>query len=181
MNGSQLLRFMALTSTTVFVLAKRAFHRAKNSPVIIPNLKVFKQKLAKLIQGGPKNLQVLADFDRTITSFAVNGQRGMSCHGVIESSGLLSQQYHHHVQGLFHHYYPIEISTLPLSQKVPIMKEWYHVGHQLLLKEDLRRDHLPTAVSTAVVRLRQGMSELFDILEDNKIPLLIFSAGLGGM
>ncbi len=53
-------------------------------------------KLDRIKQGGFDRLQILSDFDYTISSFSdVSGVRkGPTSHGIIENCGLLSTLYH---------------------------------------------------------------------------------------
>ena len=70
--------------------------------------------------------QVIADFDRTLTMARVaSGERGDSCHGVMESLSVLSDEYKAATTALLDHYYPIEIcSERTREQKLPLMQEW---------------------------------------------------------
>ena len=75
-------------------------------------------KLGALIRGGPSNLTVIADFDRTLT-----GAKSASAHQVV--AGVLSEPFRDVERRLFAHYYPIEQNlNMPLSEKIPLMEEW---------------------------------------------------------
>lgn len=58
----------------------------------------------------------------------VNGARGASCHGVMESLECLSAEYREEAKLLFDKYYPLEICEhMTTAQKLPLMMEW--CGH----------------------------------------------------
>lgn len=51
----------------------------------LPDLQRYIRKAELLKQGGPDSLQIIVDFDRTITThFFESGVRGASCHGIVE-------------------------------------------------------------------------------------------------
>lgn len=135
-------------------------------------------RLRYRLLGGWKKLIVVADFDRTITT----ARCGTSCHGVVESCAELSAEYKKATAKLFEHYYPIETSaTLTREEKIPLMQEWYHQAHTLLLAEPFTPTLLDSAAKRSAVALRPGFAELFTRLHDNGAPLVVCSAGLGNV
>ena len=92
-------------------------------------------KRQKIIEGGAQKLQIVTDFDYTMTKFFTEGhRRGASCHCLIEDSGFLSAEYRAQAKALLHYYYPLEVSpTLTVEEKVPLMKEWVDRAHDLLI------------------------------------------------
>jgi 5'-nucleotidase len=127
-------------------------------------------------------MQVIADFDRTVTMSKVNGKKGDSCHGVMESLETLSQEYKEQTQVLFQKYYPIEIShKLTIPEKIPKMFEWYSQAHEHLLREGVKMQHIRDAVKGSNLALRPGVCDIIRILQENDVPLLIFSAGIANV
>ncbi|CAN0298319.1 unnamed protein product, partial [Phaeothamnion confervicola] len=126
--------------------------------------------------------QVIADFDFTLTSFHVNGQPGSSCHGVIEYCGLLPGSYHEETQALKAHYYPLEVDhSLSHDDRVRFMVEWVEKAHSLMVDtKALTKEMIRTGVAKANIALRRGHAEVFRLLQEKRIPLLIFSAGIAG-
>jgi 5'-nucleotidase len=112
------------------------------------------------------------------------GKQGLSCHGVVESTPVLSSAYKQAAASLFQHYFPIETDAkLSIPEKIPLMTEWYEKGHDLLITEGFKRQHLADAVEVSTkggrIKLRDGFSSIFDASKQHGIPLLIFSAGIG--
>lgn len=108
------------TTTTTATTAPTQSYR-----VVIKNPEEVRKKLDKLKADGAAKLQVISDFDMTLTKFRVNGERGMSSHGIIEHSHMLDEQYHIQTNQLFQKYYPIEVdSVLTPAEKIPLMEEW---------------------------------------------------------
>lgn len=150
--------------------------------VLIANPDRYRDVRRRIVQGGMGRVQVLADFDRTMTSFLVDGEVGYSAYRVLESCELLSKGYHDAVEGLRLKYYPIEVDEhLTIAEKLPHMKQWYASAHELLVKENVTKDHIVRAVKRARLRLRPGCRELVEALNEASAPLTVFSAGLGAV
>jgi len=60
--------------------------------IFIKDKEGFIIKLKKLIRDGKKNVQIVSDFDMTITRYWKDGQRTPSSHGVIGGNPLLSEE-----------------------------------------------------------------------------------------
>jgi len=156
--------------------------KGASSSVIVPDPKSLARKRAALVGGGAEQLQVIADFDRTITRASVNGARGASCHGVMESLECLSAEYREEAKLLFDKYYPLEICEhMTTAQKLPLMMEWYEQGHDLLLREGVAKHHIQAAVAQANLALREGVCPIIHTLQAAQVPLLIFSAGIANV
>ncbi|KAG7459704.1 hypothetical protein MATL_G00213540 [Megalops atlanticus] len=131
-------------------------------------------------QAGPSTMQVISDFDMTLTRFAYNGKRCPTCHNILENSKLISQECRDKLEDLLNTYYPIEIdSSRSVEEKLPLMVEWWTKAHDLLVQQKIRKDLLTLVVRESDAMLREGYRVFFDQLQEHSIPLLIFSAGVG--
>ena len=134
-------------------------------------------KLGALIQGGPSNLTVIADFDRTLT-----GAKSASAHQVV--AGVLSEPFRDVERRLFAHYYPIEQNlNMPLSEKIPLMEEWYRANHLTMVQEYVSRDMIADGVRKArdsgAFFARDGAADFLALLEATReVATQILSAGL---
>jgi HAD superfamily hydrolase (TIGR01544 family) len=80
---------------------------------------------------------------------------------------------------IFERYYPIEQSgTLTVEQKLPFMIEWWAKTHELMIEYGVTKSKITKAVEDSDITLREGFMEIFDLLAREKVPTLIFSAGL---
>ncbi|KAJ8284385.1 hypothetical protein COCON_G00032350 [Conger conger] len=143
-----------------------------------------RQRVEEMIQSmhraGPGGLQVISDFDMTLTRFAYNGQRCPTSHNILDNSKLISEDCKKSLKELLNKYYPIEIdSSRTVEEKLPHMVEWWTKAHNLLIQQKIRKDLLAQVVQESEAMLRDGYKEFFDHLRDLNVPLLIFSAGLG--
>ncbi len=155
-----------------------------NGRVVITNKVVFEQKLALFKDLGIENLLIVSDFDFTISKFhMINGSRGASCHRILEDCGLLSHDYHVEAQAIQRKYYPLEVDpNLDEESRLKYMIEWVEVAHGLLTRSHLTKDIIHQAVELAFeqhrFQLRDNFVSFIDLLRDNDVPLLIFSAGI---
>lgn len=140
-------------------------------------------KRQHISESAKEELLVIADFDRTVTSFSRNGAITWSSVGVLERSGVMGLEYNQRMQALTDKYWPIELNLkLPYSQRRKALDDWWAAGHDLLIESQLTREQVVSAVESAMnagkITLRYGAEALFRRLHQLNIPLVIFSAGL---
>uniref|UniRef100_A0A8C2BYR9 5'-nucleotidase n=1 Tax=Cyprinus carpio TaxID=7962 RepID=A0A8C2BYR9_CYPCA len=141
----------------------------EKSTVHIRDPERVEQIICSLIKGGASKLQIITDFDMTLSKFAVNGKRCPTCHSEYKTLLQLKETY-----------YPIEIDPhLTMEEKYPFIVEWYFKSHTLLVEQRLQKDKLPEVVRESDVCLREGYEQFFDRLLQHSVPMFIFSAGLG--
>ncbi|GFO02907.1 5'-nucleotidase [Plakobranchus ocellatus] len=133
-----------------------------------------------MMKDAQHKLQIVADFDRTLSKYSENGQVCSTTHSVLEESKHMPEFYRAESQKLKDTYLPIEFDhSKTIEEKVPKMIEWWHKGHALLTSCHLTRDTLIPIVSDSMARLRNGCKDFFNQLHSLDIPILIFSAGIG--
>ncbi|KAF7247602.1 Cytosolic 5'-nucleotidase 3A [Varanus komodoensis] len=133
-----------------------------------------------LIKGGAAKLQIITDFDMTLSRFSHNGKRCPTCHNVIDNCKLITDDCRKKLLQLKEIYYAIEIDpSLTIEEKYPYMVEWYNKSHALLIEQGLQKDKLAEIVRESEVMLKEGYENFFDKLHEHNIPVFIFSAGIG--
>ncbi|XP_074509140.1 cytosolic 5'-nucleotidase 3 isoform X2 [Sebastes fasciatus] len=138
------------------------------------------QIICGLIKGGASKLQIITDFDMTLSKFAVNGERCPSCHHIIENCNLIAEDCKEKLLQLKNKYYPIEIdSNLTMEEKFPFIVEWYFKSHTLLVESRIEKDKLAEVVRESGAVLKDGYLQFFENLQQHDVPVFIFSAGLG--
>lgn len=151
-----------------------------NPSVFIRDPQRVEDILRAMQKAGSNTIQVISDFDMTLTRFAYNGKRCPTCHNILDNSKLISEECKLKLQELLNTYYPIEIdSSRSIEEKLPLMVEWWTRAHELLVQQKIKKDMLATAVRESDAMLREGYQLFFDRLHEHSIPLLIFSAGIG--
>lgn len=114
---------------------------------VIGDVDGLTRKLERVICGGGDELSVIADFDRTLTSAA-----SASAHGVVAK--VLPESFIEFEKELFAHYYPIEKDlSIPIPEKIPIMREWYGKNHSRTLQGHKRglRCHFDLSLEGSLV------------------------------
>nr|XP_058945910.1 cytosolic 5'-nucleotidase 3-like isoform X2 [Pocillopora verrucosa] len=150
--------------------------------VYIRNYVGVREKLKKLYEGGPEKLQIISDFDKTLTKFVINGEKGCTVYGVIESSKQFPESYREKAKQLKEKYMPIEFSPdLSSDEKEPHMIEWWTKSHGLLTELGLKKNDISQMVEEAPIALRDGVEWFFVKLHEKKVPVLIISGGLGDL
>jgi 5'-nucleotidase len=172
---------LALLSAIVFILFFRM--RSVGSKFVVPRIGEFERKLQRLVVDGHEKLQVIADFDRTITTCFndTKGTRGMSAFGIIEEQAG-NDGYKRACKVLFEKYYPIEIHPNKTeNEKIPHMVAWYTQVHKEWFKAGISRSTISLAVKRAMdlVIIRPGFEELVIMAQQYNVPVIIFSAGIG--
>eukprot|EP00730_Choanoeca_flexa_P005285 TRINITY_DN11918_c0_g3_i2.p1 TRINITY_DN11918_c0_g3~~TRINITY_DN11918_c0_g3_i2.p1 ORF type:complete len:323 (+),score=50.67 TRINITY_DN11918_c0_g3_i2:1490-2458(+) len=147
--------------------------------VNIRDVEMVAQKLTAMREGANRSLQIIADFDYTLTRFRLDdGSRSASTHSCVERSPVLGEDFSQRTKKLFEHYYPIEVSDIPNDEKEKAMIEWWTKAHELMQQYKLRQEHLDAMVATDDLQLRKGAEALFRQAQAMDIPFHIFSAGL---
>nr|XP_046271606.1 cytosolic 5'-nucleotidase 3A-like isoform X2 [Scatophagus argus] len=151
-----------------------------NPSVCMKDPQRVQEILQSMVKAGSNTLQVISDFDMTLTRFEYNGKRCPTCHNILDNSRLISSDCRDKLKDLLDTYYPIEIdSSRSVEEKLPLMVEWWTKAHELLVQQKIRKDQLAVAVQESDAMLREGYQLFFDHLQEHSIPLLIFSAGIG--
>ncbi|KAF2318157.1 hypothetical protein GH714_001430 [Hevea brasiliensis] len=143
---------------------------------VVDNVLSLQNKIAAIRRAGPSKLQVIADFDGTLTKYMVNGRRGQSSHSLLRQG---NPEFDAKRKALYEYYHPLEFSpTIPIQEKTKLMEEWWGKTHNLLIEGGLTYDAIGESVADSAITFREGVVELFEFLEERDIPVLIFSAGL---
>nr|XP_045585014.1 cytosolic 5'-nucleotidase 3-like isoform X2 [Procambarus clarkii] len=146
----------------------------------IKNLSRVEELVTTITESGFSSLQVIADFDRTLTRVWYNGKMCETCHGIMDNSSLMPAFYREEANKLLAKYYPIEIDPkMSEEEKIPHMIEWYEQIHKLIVKCQVSQESLEGMVSSSNARLRDGTEELLSKLHTANVPVLVFSAGMG--
>lgn len=116
-------QFVKMPTQRVGAFAKGEVH------ILFKDREAFERKKAQLIAGGIDQLQVIADFDRTLTSFYHPRKRSgenPACHAVCERFSKFPPEYGIENQKLFEYYFPLETSVeLTHVEKYAICMEWW--------------------------------------------------------
>ncbi|KAJ1404783.1 Pyrimidine 5-nucleotidase, eukaryotic [Sesbania bispinosa] len=121
---------------------------------------LLEKKIDAIRLAGPQKLQVIADFDATLTKFWVNGTRGLSSHGLLQQG---NPEYDAKRQQLYEYYHPLEFSpTIGLEEKTKLMEEWWGKTHALLIEGGLTYESIRQSVANANIAFREGLADIIE-------------------
>lgn len=121
-------------------------------------------------------LYVVADFDKTITSGS-----SLTSWSVLAGTDLVPEEYSVERDRLYNIYRPIEVDdSLPFDYRMKMMFEWFRAHIELFVKYKMTEEVFEKAATDLrVMKFRTGAQEFLTFLWENKIPLIIISAGIG--
>jgi HAD superfamily hydrolase (TIGR01544 family) len=141
--------------------------KGNNMPYIIS-----KEKLNKF--NNLNNYFVITDFDRTLTT--AESEPTM---GVIPQ--YLGGECLEKRTKIYEHYRPLELDyTIEENKKQQIMKEWAKESFTLLTKY-ITKEGIENALLDANLYLRDGAKEFLQEMNNNDVPVIIMSSGIGNI
>ena len=144
--------------------------------------KDFTAAFSKIKKLRPQSTHFVADFDMTLTAYTnpQTKQRSMSSHGALENWSGLSQEVKSKMRELYLKYYPLEISReISDDVKRKAMEEWWEGAHDCIVDTKISRSDIQQIVQQAAFVYRPRLHDFISALQEQGIPLLVFSAGLG--
>ena len=132
----------------------------QKSSVRIKNLTRVEEMICGLIKGGAAKLQIITDFDMTLSRFSYKGKRCPTCHNSIDNCQLVTDECRKKLLQLKKKYYAIEVDpVLTVEEKYPYMVEWYTKSHGLLVQQALPKAKLKEIVAESDVMLKERYEE----------------------
>ncbi|KAH7680145.1 Protein F25B5.3 c, partial [Aphelenchoides avenae] len=141
-------------------------------------------KLDTIIQGGFDRLLVISDFDYTLSRYkSKDGERCWTTHGVFESA---TEQFSPELKAKFDElktkYIPIEYCpNMTVAEKTPYMEQWWTESHAFIVQQKFTRSQIEGFVTRSKLALRDGAEQLLETVERHRVPLVLFSAGIGNI
>lgn len=94
------------------------------SNVFIKDREKIEAVILQILQAGKDKLQVITDFDHTLSKYSWDGRIIPTCHGILETSVLLPLSFREKAVKLKEKYYPIEFChEMTNAEKYPYMVE----------------------------------------------------------
>ncbi|KAK2581436.1 hypothetical protein KPH14_005111 [Odynerus spinipes] len=156
------------------------FPSLKSKHVYIKDENAVLNTINMMLRDGADRLQIVTDFDLTLTKQHVDGKLVLSSFGIFGKCTQLPSAYEIESRRLYHKYRPIEIDpNLPLEKKIEAMNDWMLAAEELLRGIEFDSKELYDVAEKYGTPLRDGTKELFEKLNMANIPVLVFSAGLG--
>ncbi|XP_014257103.1 7-methylguanosine phosphate-specific 5'-nucleotidase-like isoform X2 [Cimex lectularius] len=140
------------------------------------------EKIQNIINGGVEKLQIITDFDRTLSKHHHNGVLSMTSNNIYKLIPTLPREFITGTEQLYTKYRAIEENPqMSLEDKLPFMEDWWRLSFQLFIGLPFNQGDINQAVRDSKIVLRTGTDLAFKNLNKSKIPVLVFSAGLGNV
>ncbi|MBM3282078.1 MAG: hypothetical protein FJY86_01915 [Candidatus Diapherotrites archaeon] len=150
-----------------------------DSNIIISNSSAYQKLVATLREGGPSQLHVVADFDKTLTMGTWKGEKRFSLIELIRKYRYLPEGYVTEAYGLSDTFRPWENDlSLSLEERRSRMMEWWSTHVKVMSKYGLSREIVEKIIREQEMGPRAGLSTFLDTLFVKQVPLLIFSAAV---
>ncbi len=121
------------------------------------------------------NTFIVLDFDRTITTFE-------SLDSWDASGKELDKEFKDKQNELYKYYRPIEMDyTIKNEEKEIYMEEWYNKCINLYYEHHLTKEKFEKSMKDSKLIFREGTREFLKKANQNQIPLIILSAGIGNV
>uniref|UniRef100_A0A0K0F6T0 5'-nucleotidase n=1 Tax=Strongyloides venezuelensis TaxID=75913 RepID=A0A0K0F6T0_STRVS len=156
----------------------------KNPNVHIRDKAAVARKLTRMSHDGRNGLMVISDFDFTLSKYSdKDGNRCWATHGVFDSGAKkVYPDLTERLQRLKEKYIKIEFCpTLTSEEKSPYMVTWWNSSHDEILKTQFTYELIESFIKESKIELRDGCVDFIENLNTNKVPLIVFSAGIGNI
>lgn len=149
--------------------------------ILINDVENVKKKIISIQKGACKKLQLVSDFDYTLTHcFDKDGRKLLSSYGAVEFDSRFPEKFCDQLLELYYHYSPIDADpTIEQEMKVQLIEEWNKKATEVYKSERITKEVIRNAVAEARLKLRGGFNQLVETFSSKDIPFLILSAGLG--
>jgi HAD superfamily hydrolase (TIGR01544 family) len=148
---------------------------------IVTNPEAFRRKLRGFRAAGLDNIQVVSDFDATLTRARVGSYPGKTSITIAQNTES-SPKRQELIKQLIGYYHPIEMATgISDGVKAEFMKEWWGRSSEILVNDRYDENTLEQIVFQSKVFFRSGIEGLLQLCEDYEMPFFIVSAGLGNV
>ncbi|MEK6902873.1 MAG: HAD-IB family phosphatase [archaeon] len=147
--------------------------------VLISNPLEFERKKATIKAGGPNALHIVADFDKTLTTGLLNGEKRRSLVEMIRKYNYLTPEYAPRSYELFNTYHPFEEDqSLPMELRKAKMVEWWSTHVEWMSQCGMSKSIVEKIVREQELGPREGLHTFLDTLQSKAIPLLILSSSV---
>ncbi|CAH8454253.1 unnamed protein product [Schistosoma rodhaini] len=139
-------------------------------------------KLVDFIRYGPEYMQVVCDFDHTLSKYIHNSEKVPVCHELFMKNPRIPEISRLRLKELLNLYVPLETSCdIYECEKLSLMMEFWKLAHKALVDGNVSRNDIEGCVLEGGIVLRNNATDFVNKLAQLSIPLVIFSGGIGNV
>ncbi len=148
--------------------------------VVIKDKEGLFEKIQNMKKEGLDNLYVISDFEKTFNKELVNERKFKSPVSLIRDGGYLENNYPERSYALYDKYNPIEVDfSIPLQIRKEKMYEWCSTHIKLMSECKMNKKVIEEIIKEEGFKLREYLDIFLKELFQSRIPLIIFSSGIG--
>lgn len=134
-------------------------------------------KKIEKIKISPNNYYVVLDFDKTLTS-----KESLDSWMAVLDFDIYGEECKKKIEQINAKYAPVELDyTLDKKTKEKYITEWYQKSIDFLYDHQLTKSNLKKALQKEPIKFRKGAKEFLQELQQENIPVIIISAGIGNV
>uniref|UniRef100_A0A6P7FBL4 5'-nucleotidase n=2 Tax=Diabrotica virgifera virgifera TaxID=50390 RepID=A0A6P7FBL4_DIAVI len=174
-----LCQFLFISSATMIDYIKKLKLNDSNK-VLIKDPDEINRKIGKLIEGGYTKLQVISDYDKTITKQHVNGKTQFHAFDLFKQCPSISQEIRDFLTALTNKYAVIDKDpNLSHAERSKHMDEWWNKTIEAYKGLKISQEEIEKTCLELGPPLRDNVKELFEVLKQGNVPVLLLSGGIG--
>ena len=158
---------------------KSLIEKYEEDQVIITNPEELRKKIAIIKADGATHLDIVSDFDFTLSRKSQSTGGPDSAFGVLARSSYMTEQLRAEYKSLYDHYYPIEKNEhITFAEKNAAMCEWWDKSLQLISEKKFTDAEVVNSIRESSFAFRHGFEYLTKAISEKKIMLYVLSAGI---
>ena len=162
-----------------FLMKKQFITEYDEQEIIVPDPTTANAKIMQLRADGINQLDIISDFDFTLTSKSKASIGNDSTFGVIAQSPFVSPEFQANYKALHDTYFPIERDpTISFELKNDKMKEWWGKSLKLISEQHVTDKKIGECLESSTLCFRHELLKFMDLTSCQRIPIYILSAGI---
>ncbi|TNV77402.1 hypothetical protein FGO68_gene11395 [Halteria grandinella] len=156
------------------------FHITDHGHIHMKDCDELAQKIQHIKLHGPKSLQIMTDYDKTLTKMRfIDGKYADTSFKALQESAFITKEVKLIARQLFEKYHKIELDlSMPSNVKSQHMMDWWESKFKHFIQMGLKHDDHGHIVLNSRLLFRHGILDLLRIGSKLELPFYIVSGGI---
>ncbi|CAH8452789.1 unnamed protein product [Heterobilharzia americana] len=142
----------------------------------------FVDKLSEMMYYGAEYIQVVCDFDHTLSKYTHNAAKVPVCHGLFMNHHRIPEMSRMRLMELYESYMSIRnYGNANESENISLTMEFWKLAHKALVDGNITRNDVECCALEGGIVIRDNATIFLNKLAQNNIPMIIFSGGIGNV